>query len=687
MNRLTGRAWSKLGLIAPLLALTALLFSPVTVSAHSFLVASDPPDGALLAQAPARIVLVFSSAVTSDFTRVELVEAGGTRYQPLSVVVDKVQPLLVTVTLPTIPVGSYRISFTTHDRVDLHETSGSIVFGVGTAPASARAIPTPAPAKPAEYLTRWAGFAGLAALDGGLLLALFIVPGLANSRPRRRAQSALLALAAGGSFLVLISATVLIVVQAAALGSDLVRTLPLVLTGTEYGSRWLANAALSIVLSVFLLVLYRRAGRGGVAGLVADVRRLGGWALLTTESRAVLLAIGVAGVAGVSGHASNSTGLSLPEVVLRTVHLTAMGVWAGGVLALVFAVIVLRRSGDRSPASALKLVGGFGPYAAVGLALLGITGLLLSGQQVASITALLSTPYGAVLVAKVIGVGLVACVALRHAILTLRELTGRRPARAPRGLLVTLGIEAGGALAVILMAAVLGSSAPARGLQFEPAAAPAATLVTQERNALLASVSMKPNREGPNLLSVQVVDTRRPSPAPIERVTLVLKRPGSGSPSEQFPTARSGNRYDAGTVSAVTGDLLISVIITRVGLGSTLIDVPWRVNPPEVQRAPVVISSEPLAPLVNLGAVLLALVAAIALAGGFVLRLRSTLRTSRLADQGRSENAPGGNRGRDSVPDLTLRSRPAEVGSDALDGEVATRPPAALVTAAPGQHR
>ena len=441
------------------------------------------------------------------------------------------------------------------------------------------------------------------------------------------------------------------------------------------------------MLSVFLLVLYRRAGRGRVAGLAADIRRLGGWALLTTESRAVLLAIGVAGVAGVSGHASNAAGLSLPEIVLRTVHVTAMGVWAGGVLALVFAVIVLRRSGDRSPASALKLVGGFGPYAAVGLALLGITGLLLSGQQVASITALLSTPYGAVLVAKVIGVGLVACVALRHAILTLRELTGRRPARAPRGLLVTLGIEAGGALAVILMAAVLGSSAPARGPQFEPAAVPAATLVTQERNALLASVSMKPNREGPNLLSVQVVDTRRPSPAPIESVTLVLKRPGSGSPSEQFPTTRSGNRYDAGTVSTVTGDLRISVIVTRVGLGSTLIDVPWRVNPPEVQRAPVVISSEPLAPLVNLGAVLLALVAAVALAGGFVLRLRSTLRTSRLADQGRSENAPGGNRGRDSVPDLTLRSRPAEVGSDALDGEVATRPPAALVTAAPGQHR
>jgi ABC-type molybdate transport system ATPase subunit len=54
-----------------------------------------------------------------------------------------------------------------------------------------------------------------------------------------------------------------------------------------------------------------------------------------------------------------------------------------------------------------------------------------------------------------------------------------------------------------------------------------------------------------------------------------------------------------------------------------VIEVPWQVNPSEVRRAPVVISSQPLAPLVNLGALLLALVAAIALAMGF-LRSRAT---------------------------------------------------------------
>ena len=251
----------------------------------------------------------------------------------------------------------------------------------------------------------------------------------------------------------------------------------------------------------------------------------------------------------------------------------------------------------------------------------------------ASITALLSTPYGAVLVAKVVGVVLVACIALRHALLTLRGLkTSRRAQRAPRALLLTLGLEAGGALALVLLAAVLGSSAPARGPQFEPpAAAPIATLVTQERDALLASVSMKPNRAGPNLLSVQVVDTRRPAPAPIDAVAVVLQRPGS-SALERLPTTRSGNRYDVGAVSMATGDVRISVIISRVGLAPTVVDVPWRVNPPEVLRAPVVISSEPLAPLVNLGALLLTLVAALAFVAGLLLRMRERLRALSTAD-------------------------------------------------------
>jgi copper transport protein len=626
----SGRTWWRRILLALPPVLFAVLLLAPGASAHSFLLLSDPADGSLLAKPPTRIVLVFSSSVITDFTSIDLVEASGKHYQPTSIVVDKTYPV-VSVNLPDLPNGSYRLSFTTRDRVDLHQTSGSIAFGIGVSVAPPRSVPAPAPAKPSEYLLRWVGLCGLAAVMGGLLLALLVVPRLAGSAARDRVQATVLAVSLAGIILQLLAEAALLIVQATGLGGSLSATLPRLLTGTDYGGRWLSSTLLGLALAVFVAILWRRAARGAVPGLVADFRRLRAMALLTVEARVLLLAVALAVAAAISGHAANAAGLSPLEVLIRAVHITAMGTWAGGVAALVVAVVALRRAGDHSSASSWQLVTGFGPYAAVSFAALGVSGLLLSGSQVASLTALLSTPYGTVLMAKVAGAGLVALIALRHALISLRGLwTGHAPARPPRGLVLTMSLEGSGAIALVLLASVLGASAPARGPQFEPpASAPAAALITKERNSLVTSVSLKPNREGPNLLSVGVVESRRPALAPIDSVTLLLARPG-GAPTA-LATTRSGNRYDAGTVVMPTGDVAITVVIRRAGLTDTVIDLPWRVNPPEVRRAPTVISSEPLAPLVNLAAALIALLAlamgaVIAFRGGLRFRLRSPVK-------------------------------------------------------------
>src|SRR5438132_10626640 len=219
-------AWlRRASIAAPLVVLALWLAAPAT-SAHSYFLDSDPPDGAILAKAPARVVLVFSSAVTADFTSVDLVEARGQHHQPTAVVTDRTTPNVVTVALPQVPTGSYRLTFVTRDRVDLHQTAGSIVFGVGTAPAGVATAPQPAPARPAEFLLRWVGLAGLAALLGGLLIALLVAPRLAEGRDRSRVQAALLALALGGTLLQLASGAALLVLQAAGLGPALARTVP-----------------------------------------------------------------------------------------------------------------------------------------------------------------------------------------------------------------------------------------------------------------------------------------------------------------------------------------------------------------------------------------------------------------------------------------------------------------------------
>ncbi len=616
------RAWlRRAGVAVPLVAL-ALWVGAGAASAHSYFVESDPADGAILARAPSRVVLVFSSAVTADFTSADLVEAHGMHYQATSVVTDRAVPNVVTVGLPQVPKGSYRLTFVTRDRVDLHQTAGSVVFGVGMAPGTASSPPQPAPARPAEVGLRWLGLAGITVVLGALLIALLVAPRLADGGQQRRVQAALFALALGGAVVQLVSGTALLAVQGAALGPELTRTVPRLVTDSEYGSRWLVSSMLSVALTLFIAVLWRRAARGGVTGLRDEFRRLGPLALLSSQARTVMLAVALTATAAVSGHAAGAAGLTAGEVVIRTTHLLSVGVWAGGVIALTAALLVLR-NGQGSGEAVRRLVLGFGPYAAVGFALLGVTGLLLSGTQVASLTALLSTSYGLVLAAKVAATGLVATVALRHALFSWRSLGRRAPGDPPpRALLPTAALEGGGALALILLAAVLGSSAPARGPQFDPQPPIApATQVTRQSGELVTAVSLKPNRRGPNLVSVQVVDSRRPPLAAITGVTVLLRHPGGPAAGEPLATTRSGSRFDAGTVDLSTGDLQIGVVVHRSGLTDSVIEVPWSIGAPEVRRAPTVVSSEPLAPAVNLAAVVLALAASLMLLSG-VMRHR-----------------------------------------------------------------
>jgi copper transport protein len=490
------------------------------------------------------------------------------------------------------------------------------------APSAVSSAPQPAPAKPAEFVLRWLGLAGLTVVVGGLLVALLVAPRLPDRGQQSRVQAALFGLALAGNALQLVSGTALLAVQGTALGPDLTHTVPRLVTDSEYGSRWLVSTMLSVALTMFIGILWRRTARGGVTGLAQEFRRLGPLALLSSQARTVILAVALAAAAAVSGHAAGAAGLTAGEVVLRTTHLLSVGVWAGGVIALTVALLVLR-VGERSGEGVRRLVLGFGPYAAVGFAPLGVTGLLLSGTQVASLTALLSTSYGLVLVAKVAVTALVATVALRHALFTWRNL-GRRsqPELPPRILLPTVALEGGGALAVILLAAVLGSSAPARGPQFDPQSPTApATQVTRQSGELVTAVSLKPNRRGPNLLSVQVVDSRRPPLAAITGVTVLLRHPGGPVAGEPLATTRSGSRFDAGSVDLSAGDLQIGVVVHRSGLSDSVIEVPWSVGAPEVPRTPTVISAEPLAPAVQLGAVLLVLAAALMLLCG-VMRYR-----------------------------------------------------------------
>jgi len=106
-------------------------------------------------------------------------------------------------------------------------------------------------------------------------------------------------------------------------------------------------------------------------------------------------------------------------LVVNGVHLAAMGIWTGGLIAL---LVLWRVSEHDMAVSRNVLLAGFSRIAAVSASLLVLTGSILAWEHLAAPANILNTTYGVVLAAKVVGVLIV----LATAAIALRMMPGRR---------------------------------------------------------------------------------------------------------------------------------------------------------------------------------------------------------------------------------------------------------------------
>lgn len=114
------------------LAACAALGVPAPARAHAVLVDSSPRDGAVLEAAPDEATLRFNSRIEKRLTRVGLEDAAGR-----SLPVERVEragepPDLLTVRLPALAAGSYRLTYRVL-AVDGHATPGLVRFTVDAA--------------------------------------------------------------------------------------------------------------------------------------------------------------------------------------------------------------------------------------------------------------------------------------------------------------------------------------------------------------------------------------------------------------------------------------------------------------------------------------------------------------------------------------------------------------------------
>ena len=283
----------------------------------------------------------------------------------------------------------------------------------------------------------------------------------------------------------------------------------------------------------------------------------------------------------------------------------------------------------------------FGSLAAASLGVLLVSGLFMSGQQVATLDAALVTLYGQALISKValavcvVLIGLANSSMLHRGVARLVGMFFRpwqdRPPEYLRNLRVLVPLEAFGALGVLFFASVLTSVQPALGPEFEPASTSAGSSlpssISTQVDDLLLSVGIKPNRPGQNFIDVSVFDTRRPAPAPIEQLVLQLEPPGKPDQPKAIllDSQGAGQFRTASNDLDLPGDWTIKLTVRRDGLADVVWTTAWYVLPGLPSPRAMILSNRPLAPVLTLASA----ICAVGLAALFIgVRMRRTRRAS-----------------------------------------------------------
>ncbi|MFC7842778.1 copper resistance CopC/CopD family protein [Streptomyces sp. NPDC057382] len=397
-------------------ALAFLLGGAGPASAHAIVTRSEPADVSVLKSAPKQVTLTFNEAVRLADGSLRVlspknlrVDRGAVQHAP-----GKTDTARVALT-GKLPKGTYTVSWRVVSS-DSHPISGAFTFSVGQPSTTTATVPTETGADTATsrpyVLFRYVAYGGLALLIGVALFALVCWPAGTAIRPLRR-------LLLAGWTALFASTVVLLLLRGpyeSGRGLDAVFDLSL-LGGTLTGKSGLAlgsRLVLIVVAGVLLALLVARlrreadttAGDPASPSTATDQPANKPQFGIGVRAGGVLLAVGLVLTWAAAEHAS--AGLQVPLAIpVAVLHLLAMAVWLGGLVALLVALF-RAPTGTVIPAAA---VARFSRLAFSAVVVLVTTGLYQSWRQVGSIEALSTTEYGRLLVFKSIAVVLVLMVA------------------------------------------------------------------------------------------------------------------------------------------------------------------------------------------------------------------------------------------------------------------------------------
>jgi copper transport protein len=480
--------------------LTALCFA-TGVSAHASLVAMEPADGSVVAQAPKTVQLRFNEPVAPAVIR--LIDAEGRVRDDASV---RAAGDTIVITLPDhLPRGTQLISYRVISD-DGHPVGGSLVFSIG---AATRTTETPTGAGSVNgliWLARIGVYLGLFAGIGGVFFVSWI------GQARAGASVIAAALAIG------------LLCAAASLGLQGLDVLNLTLGSLLTAAPWKA----AVVTSLFQSLLI--AAGAMIAAIVALRSKVAGTA-------AMLSAFALAGV-GLSLASSGHAATAPPQWLTRpTVFLHGVGIafWIG-------ALVPLAAMARKPMPALLPVLNRFSRAAVPVVGVLVLTGLTLAIVQLESFRALIETKYGIILSIKLT----LVMVLLGLAALNRFRLTPALAADPANTRPLVRSILAECAMVVGILAVVAGwrFTTPPRAL----AAVEAPLALHLHTENAMFQVLISPGRAGTDRFVLQLM-TGDGSPLAAKEATLILSLPERGiEPLERAATLGADGYWSVGGV-------------------------------------------------------------------------------------------------------------------------------------------
>lgn len=483
----------------------ALALMPVAVYAHAAMTRSAPKANSKSHQAPKLVELWFNEELEPNLNTIEVKDSQGQRVDKGAVALFEGNKK-VQVEVGELTAGAYAVDWKAVST-DEHTVHGKFTFtveGVEGAAATSTAPPTPAqttgvqgaetPAmatpEPAprtavsaddvswtQTIVRWLSYMAMMMLFGGFAFRLLVLaPALRHAAghsecARAMAASERRALALSWASVVLLALTTLValVLQASAMfdkafGEALSPALLWrVLTETGYGGSWVLQALCVIALGVVLFLLgarIKRSPEGEHAAL---------WWVGLAASAALLVA------PSWTGHATAAIKHFRLAIFSDWLHLLAGGFWVGGLfhLALTWPTALPLLTKPQRTRSLHHVIRLFTRVAMPSVALLILAGLYNTWTHVPRLQAFWMTPYGQVLVLKLLLVGLMLLLGGLHNFYYGKKAAALEKAEADdpqahdganleRGFFRSVALEAGLGLLVLLVTAVLVFITPAR---------------------------------------------------------------------------------------------------------------------------------------------------------------------------------------------------------------------------------